>query len=368
MQPINRSACELEREVLPTAVRPIHYDLTIEPDFTNFTFKGRAIIDVEVKEETSVVTMNATELKFQNVSVSGVQAVSQANVALDEPNERVAVSLVDSEGNPIVLKAGSKVSLAIEYTGDINDKLAGFYRSTYEDKASGEKRVIGVTQFEATDARKAFPCWDEPAVKATFSISLVIPEDLVGLSNMDEASREKKSGGKVLIKFNKTPVMSTYLVAWIVGDLESVETVNDDGIQVRVFAPRGDANQGKFALDVAARTLVFFTRYFDLPYPLPKMDLVAIPDFGAGAMENWGLVTYRTVYLLFDEQNSSLMTKQNVAYVVGHELAHQWFGNLVTMEWWSDLWLNEGFATWVGWLAADHLFPEWDIWTEFVYE
>ena len=366
MQPINRSACELEREVLPTAVRPIHYDLTIEPDFTNFTFKGRAIIDVEVKEETSVVTMNATELKFQNVSVSGAKAVSRANMEVDEPNERVAFSLVDNDNNPIVLEVGSKISLAIEYSGDINDKLAGFYRSTYEDKASGEKRVIGVTQFEATDARKAFPCWDEPAAKATFSISLIIPEDLVGLSNMDEASREKKPDGKVFIKFNKTPVMSTYLVAWIVGDLESVETVNDDGIQVRVFAPRGDANQGKFALDVAARTLVFFTRYFDIPYPLPKMDLVAIPDFGAGAMENWGLVTYRTVYLLFDEQNSSLMTKQRIAYVVGHELAHQWFGNLVTMEWWSDLWLNEGFATWVGWLATDHLFPEWDIWTEFV--
>ena len=174
------------------------------------------------------------------------------------------------------------------------------------------------------------------------------------------------SDGKVLVKFNKTPIMSTYLVAWIVGDLESLEMVNEDGIKVRVFTPPGDVNQGKFALDVAARILSFFTRYFDIPYPLPKMDLVAIPDFGAGAMENWGLVTYRTIYLLFDEQNSSIRTKQHVAYTVAHELAHQWFGNLVTMEWWSDLWLNEGFATWVGWFAIDHLFPEWDIWTAFV--
>jgi aminopeptidase 2 len=227
---------------------------------------------------------------------------------------------------------------------------------------------MGATQFESTDARQALPCWDEPAVKSTFSITLVIPEHLTGLSNMDIIEREELPGGKVAIKFRKSPIMSTYLLAWVVGDLESIETVNKHGVTVRVFSTKGDIHQGKFALDVASRTLDFFTEYFDIEYPLPKMDMVAIPDFSAGAMENWGLVTYRTAYLLFDEAGSSLKTKQSVAYVVGHELAHQWFGNLVTMEWWSDLWLNEGFATWVGWLAADHLFPEWDIWTEFVVD
>lgn len=227
---------------------------------------------------------------------------------------------------------------------------------------------MGATQFESTDARQAFPCWDEPAVKATFSISLVIPKELTGLSNMDVASREELPNGQIEVKFRKSPVMSTYLVAWVIGDLESIETVNKHGVTVRVFSTKGTIDQGHFALDVASRTLDFFTEYFGIKYPLPKMDMVAIPDFSAGAMENWGLVTYRTAYLLFDENNSSLKSKQNVAYVVGHELAHQWFGNLVTMEWWSDLWLNEGFATWVGWLAADHLFPEWDIWTEFVVD
>lgn len=266
------------------------------------------------------------------------------------------------------LSRDSTALLSIEYSGIINDKMAGFYRSSYKSK-DGKAMYMGATQFESTDARQALPCWDEPAIKATFDVTLIIPTGLTGLSNMDlleETTADDR--GKSRLRFRTTPIMSTYLLAWVIGDLESIETKNKHGVTVRVFTTKGDIEQARFALDVGSRTLDFFTEYFDMEYPLPKMDMVAIPDFSAGAMENWGLVTYRTTYLLFDEARSSLKSKQNVAYVVGHELAHQWFGNLVTMEWWSDLWLNEGFATWVGWLAADHLFPEWDIWTQFVVD
>lgn len=226
-----------------------------------------------------------------------------------------------------------------------------------------------MTQFEPTDARRAFPCWDEPSIKSKFTISLEISQNLVGLSNMDEDQRQVSIDEKtVIINFKESPLMSTYLVAWVVGEFEFIEKLNDDGILVRVYTTPGLKHQGSFALDVAAKTLSFFTTYFDEPYPLPKMDMISIPDFSNGAMENWGLVTYFSAYLLFDETESSLKAKKEIAYTVAHELAHQWFGNLVTMEWWNDLWLNEGFATWVGWLAVDHLFPQWNIWAEFVTE
>nr|KAF6416633.1 aminopeptidase puromycin sensitive [Molossus molossus] len=245
--------------------------------------------------------------------------------------------------------------------------MKGFYRSKYTTP-SGEVRYAAVTQFEATDARRAFPCWDEPAIKATFDISLVVPKDRVALSNMNVIDRKPYPDDEnvVEVKFARTPVMSTYLVAFVVGEYDFVETRSKDGVCVRVYTPVGKAEQGKFALEVAAKTLPFYKDYFNVPYPLPKIDLIAIADFAAGAMENWGLVTYRETALLIDSKNSCSSSRQWVALVVGHELAHQWFGNLVTMEWWTHLWLNEGFASWIEYLCVDHCFPEYDIWTQFV--
>lgn len=222
-------------------------------------------------------------------------------------------------------------ALSIQFTGEINDKMKGLYRSKYTSP-TGEERYAAVTQFEATDARRCFPCWDEPAIKATFDISLVVPPKLESLSNMPVKST-KQVGDLVRYDFERTPVMSTYLVAAVVGEYDYVEDRSADGVLVRVYTPRGKKEQGQFALEVATKVLPYYKDYFNIAYPLPKIDLIAIADFSAGAMENWGLVTYRETCLLVDPEHTSAVRKQWIALVVGHELAHQWFGNLVTMEW-----------------------------------
>ena len=231
--------------------------------------------------------------------------------------------------------------------------MAGFYRSTYKDEAGNEK-IMATTQMAATDTRRAFPCFDEPALKATFDISLIAEKHLTCLSNMDVASENDAAAaeGKKLVKFNRTPKMSTYLVAFIIGELNYVES-NDFRVPVRVYAPRGcNIEHGRMAADLAAKTLHFYEKIFGIDFPLPKMDQVAIPDFAAGAMENWGLIAYREVLILFNPETSGATAKERVCEVVQHELAHQWFGNLVTMDWWDGLWLNEGFATWVSWVSS----------------
>ncbi|KAL0330675.1 UNVERIFIED_CONTAM: Aminopeptidase M1 [Sesamum angustifolium] len=253
----------------------------------------------------------------------------------------------------------------MEFEGTLNDRMKGFYRSTYEH--NGQKKTMAVTQFEPADARRCFPCWDEPACKATFKITLEVPSELVALSNMP-VIEEKLNGDLKTVYYQESPIMSTYLVAVVVGLFDYVEDRTPDGIIVRVYCQVGKASQGKFALDVAVKTLGLYKDYFAVPYSLPKLDMIAIPDFAAGAMENYGLVTYRETALLYDDKHSAAANKQRVAVVVAHELAHQWFGNLVTMEWWTHLWLNEGFATWVSYLAVDSLFPDWKIWSQFLDE
>ncbi|KAM4623125.1 puromycin-sensitive aminopeptidase [Discoglossus pictus] len=349
-------------ERLPADVRPVNYGLCLKPDLIDFTFEGKLEADVEVTNPTNQIVMNCADIDIITASYApeGDEEIHATGFNYQNEDEKVTLSF------PSTLQKGTGM-LKIDFVGELNDKMKGFYRSKYAT-ASGEVRYAAVTQFEATDARRAFPCWDEPAIKATFDVILIVPKDRVALSNMNLIERKPYPDDESLVevKFARTPVMSTYLVAFVVGEYDFVETRSADGVLVRVYTPVGKAEQGKFALEVAAKTLPFYKDYFNVPYPLPKIDLIAIADFAAGAMENWGLVTYRETALLIDHKNSCSSSRQWVALVVGHELAHQWFGNLVTMEWWTHLWLNEGFASWIEYLCVDHCFPEYDIWTQFV--
>lgn len=316
-----------------------------------------------MKTTTDSIVLNAIDLNISNayVTLPDDTKVQTSSITFSAEQETVTLLL------PAALSANTAATLHIEFTGELNDKMKGFYRSKYTT-AAGEERYGGVTQFEATDARRCFPCWDEPAIKATFDITLVVPLDRVALSNMPVVSDTPNDGGSSLrtVVFGTTPMMSTYLVACVVGEYDFVEGATTDGVTVRVYTPVGKREQGRFALDVATKVLPYYNDYFQIAYPLPKMDLIAISDFSAGAMENWGLVTYRETYLLVDPANTSLIRKQSIALTVGHEIAHQWFGNLVTMEWWTHLWLNEGYASFVEFLCVHHLFPAYDIWTQFV--
>ena len=345
---------------LPSNVKPVSYRLTLEPDLEKFTFEGKETIEIEVVEPTASITLNAIELEIQSCRLTAGKgdSITPTGTTFDEAAETATFEFQDP------IPAGS-ASLGIEFTGELNDRLRGFYRSRYTD-VDGIERYLATAQFEATDARRSFPCWDEPSAKATFDVTLVVPSELEAVSNMPVASATKVRPGVKSIRYDETPVMSTYLLYFVVGDLTSIEQEAEGGTLVRVWATRGKEEQCRFALEVSVDLLAYFNEYFDIPYPLPKLDHLAIPDFAAGAMENWGAITYREIALLVDPDNSSVSARQRVAGIISHEMAHMWFGNLVTMQWWDDLWLNESFASWMGDKAVDKLFPDWEVWTQFV--
>lgn len=344
---------------LPVHVIPKHYEITLKPDLEQFTFEGEETIDLSIAKQTKTITLHSFEIDIISAEfIHKSKDLWAGKITYNEEEETATFTFSKQ-----ISKGEGKLKL--KFTGILNDKMRGFYRSRYE--VGGKTHHMAVTQFEATDARRAFPCFDEPALKSTFNVKLMTPPGHIAISNtLEEEILEHEAGYKVF-SFSATPKMSTYLLAFIVGKFEHIETKTKEGVKVRVFVAPGKKNQAAFALDVAAKTLSFFANYFQIPYPLPTLDLIAIPDFASGAMENWGAVTYRETALLVDEEQSSTANKQWVALVIAHELAHQWFGNLVTLEWWTHLWLNEGFASYIEYFAIDYIFPKWNIWTQFVY-
>jgi puromycin-sensitive aminopeptidase len=343
---------------LPRTVVPSRYAITLEPDLEAFTFDGHEAVELEVAAPVREIVLNSIELDIDEAWVEDAAGARwDATVTYDESTERATLAL-DRE-----LPAGH-ATLHARFRGTLNDKLHGFYRSTFTGD-DGESHVIATTQFEATDARRAFPCWDEPEAKATFEITLVVPEGLTALSNAAEVGREAAGEGRVQVRFAETMKMSTYLVAFIVGPLEVTEAVDVDGVPLRVAHPLGKGAFARFALESGAFALRYFQEYFGLPYPGDKLDLVAVPDFAFGAMENLGCVTFRETALLVDLERATQAEVLRVADVIHHEIAHMWFGDLVTMKWWNGIWLNEAFATFMEMKCTDAFRPEWDRWTEF---
>jgi puromycin-sensitive aminopeptidase len=341
---------------LPANVTPERYDLTLTPDLKAFTFEGSEIVAITVHEATADVVLNALELEIESAVAerSGKSLIAQ--IELEPARERARLRFGEA------LEPGSW-TLRIKFRGILNDKLHGFYRSQYTD-AAGKSHTVATTQFEATDARRAIPCWDEPALKAVFGVTLVIDDDLTALSNAGIKTERKLAGGKKEIVFKDTIRMSTYLLAFIIGEFEATAPV-DAGTPLRVVHVPGKRALTGWAEQIGAFSLKFFADYYGIPYPGDKLDLIAIPDFAAGAMENLGAITFRETALLADEHTASRAELERVADVVSHENAHMWFGDLVTMRWWNGIWLNEAFATFMEMLAVDAWKPNWKRWESF---
>lgn len=342
------SSAESEsRRVLPSTIVPLHYDLTISPDAQNLTFKGTLKITVNATASTREVVLNAKGLILDRVTLDDAMAQS---VSMDEKLDRATLQFVNQVGV-------GQHELTISYHGPILRGTFGFFAMDY-DSPAGKRRTLA-TNFEPAGARMLLPCWDEPGRKATFTVSLDAPKDRVAVSNMPVAQLTSLDDRYQRVQFATTPKMSTYLLFLSVGDYERVHR-SVDGTDVGVVVKHGDLPKAAYALEQAATLLHYYNDYFGIRYPLPKLDLIAAPgQISGGSMENWGSILYSQQHLLFDPETSTEADRQTVFSVVSHERSHQWFGDLVTMAWWDNLWLNEGFASWMQTHAADALHPQW---------
>lgn len=329
---------------------PEHYQLSVTLDRIGRTFAGTVTINGESVVGAKNIMLHAKDLQVQSVTFDG----KQADFSLNNNDQQLTITHPDiTDGTHVVV---------VGFSGEITDGMHGLYPCYYEH--DGVKKELLATQFESHHAREAFPCIDEPEAKATFDVTLSTEQGVVVLGNMP-VKDQRTENDLLVTQFETSPRMSSYLLAWVVGELQKKSAKTKSGVEVNIYATPAQAPESlNFALDIATRGIEFFDEYFDVPYPLPKSDHVALPDFSSGAMENWGLVTYREIALLTDPKTGSLQTRQQAALTITHELSHQWFGNLVTMKWWNDLWLNESFANLMEYICVDALEPNWNIWLD----
>ena len=337
---------------LPKEVLPVEYSVRIVPNIDKFAFTGTERVKLSVRSPVRQLVLNSLELKITHASLDG-KVLPKSAIKTDKKNELLILAFRSE------FAAGDH-TLALSFTGKINQQGQGLFYMPYQEQGSGTKKIMLGTQFEATDARRFFPCWDEPVFRARFQLTTVVPEDWHAVSNMPIEYEKKTAGGKE-VRFAATPPMSSYLNVLVAGELDLIES-RSGPTQLRVIATKGKAEMGRYALEATAQILNYYNNYFGVAYPLPKLDQIAVPGGFGGAMENWGGITYYESALLFDPKNSSAETKQNIYEVLAHEMAHQWFGDLVTMAWWDNLWLNEGFASWMGTKCTAHFNPQWEVW------